>query len=47
MISSSNPPRKRPGYRWVWREGCRCVTCPWKQDGCRGEDMPHWREVKE
>jgi len=46
MISPDNPPKKRSGYRWEWREGCRCETCPWKGN-CRGEDWPHWREVKE
>ena len=39
-------PRKRPGFRWEWREGCDCKSCPWK-GACKGEDTPHWREVKD
>lgn len=46
MIDPARPPRKRPGYRWEYRTGCQCTSCPWKGN-CRGEDTPHWREVKE
>lgn len=40
------PPKARPGYRWEWREGCRCASCPWKGN-CLGETWEHWREVAE
>ena len=34
----------RKGYRWEWRDGCRCKSCPWKGN-CLGETWPHWIEV--
>jgi hypothetical protein len=37
--------RQRPGFRWEYRKGCQCKFCPWKGN-CRGEDWPHWIEVK-
>jgi len=42
----SRPPAKRRGFRWEFREGCQCKTCPWKGN-CLGETRPHWIEVKE
>jgi len=39
-------PAKRPGYRWIRRAGCDCTFCFWKGN-CRGEDWPHWVEVRE
>jgi hypothetical protein len=44
--SPDRPPRKRRGFRWEFREGCQCKTCPWKGN-CLGETWPHWREIKE
>lgn len=44
MIDPARPPKARPGYRWEWREGCDCKTCPWKGN-CLGETREHWREV--
>jgi hypothetical protein len=46
MIDRSKPPPKHPGFRWEYREGCQCKTCPWKGH-CRGEDTPHWIEIKD
>lgn len=45
-IDPARPPKKRPGFRWEYREGCQCQSCPWKGN-CRGEDTPHWIEIKE
>ena len=50
-LDRKRPPRKRPGYRWEWREGCGglndpgCAECPWL-GSCKGEDCPYWVEVK-
>lgn len=46
MISRDRPPKLRPGVIWEYREGCRCKSCAWKGN-CRGEDWPHWIQVKE
>lgn len=46
MIDPSRPPKKRPGFRWEYRTGCQCKSCPWKGN-CRGEDTPHWIQIKE
>src|ERR1700679_3731279 len=46
MLLHDKPPRQRLGFRWEWREGCQCEKCPWKGN-CKGEDTPHWREVRE
>ncbi len=41
------PTRKaKPGYKWEYRQGCKCENCPWKGN-CIGETYPHWVEVKE
>lgn len=26
-LDRNNPPRDRAGYRWEWRDGCRCAWC--------------------
>jgi hypothetical protein len=36
-------PTDRPGYRYVYRDGCDCANCPWKGK-CIGESWPHWIE---
>lgn len=46
MTDASKPPKKRPGFRWEFRDGCECETCPWLPD-CRGRTSPLWIEVKE
>ncbi len=46
MLDRRNPPKSRPGFRWEYREGCRCEWCFWKGN-CLGETWPHWREVRE
>jgi hypothetical protein len=46
MIDRACSPPPRPGFRWEYRKGCRCVTCPWKGN-CLGETRPHWIEIKE
>lgn len=46
MIDRACPPPLRPGFRWEYREGCRCATCPWKGN-CLGETRPRWIEVRE
>lgn len=46
MIDRNRPPKKRPGFRWEYRESCRCESCPWK-GACKGEETPHWIEIKE
>src|SRR5882724_5786319 len=44
-MSPDKPPKARIGYRWEYRTGCDCKSCPWKGN-CKGEDWPHWIEVK-
>jgi len=44
MLNPTKPPKKK-GYRFEYREGCRCEMCPWKGN-CRGEDWPHWYGTK-
>lgn len=41
-----SPPFERPGYRWERKQGCACKACPWKDD-CKGQEWPHWVEVKD
>lgn len=45
MLSKLKPPKDRPGFKWKWRQGCDCKSCPWKGN-CLGEDTPYWVEVK-
>ena len=42
ILAATEAPRS--GYRWEFREGCQCASCPWKGD-CQGEDWPHWVQV--
>jgi len=46
LLNRKKPPKKRPGFSWEWRDGCRCVWCFWK-GSCSGETRPHWIEVRE
>lgn len=46
MTIADRPPKKRAGYRWEYRMGCFCPTCPWFGK-CIGHTWPHWIEVKE
>jgi len=45
MIDPNKPPTRK-GYRYEYRAGCQCETCPWKGN-CVGETWPHWYGVKE
>lgn len=47
MADPHRPPKARPGYWWSYHTGCRCPACPSRlAGGCKGEDWPHWIEVK-
>lgn len=49
MIDRGRPPKNRKGWRWEYRDGCQgecsAATCHWFGN-CKGEDTPHWLEVK-
>ncbi len=46
MSIRDRKPKDRPGFRWVYRDGCKCEDCPWAGK-CSGKTWPHWIEEKE
>lgn len=45
MSIKDRKPKDRPGYVWVYCDGCDCAACPWGAN-CVGREWPHWESKK-